>query len=200
VNIAGLILAAGASQRMGQPKPLLEFEGETFLERLARILSKHTQPVVVVLGFDAEVVLRRVGEPAGVVFVQNPHPERGQLSSMQLGLQALPDNVQAVLFTPVDHAPITENTVAALVAAFRDSGGSHPLVIPRWQGRRGHPVCMARELFADILGLPESEAAHHVIRAHQHRALYLDVDDSGVVLDVDDPVAYQQLVALRSRS
>ena len=86
-SIAGVILAAGASSRMGQPKALLEYKGETFLHRLAGMLDEVCGRVVVVLGYDAERV--RAAVPAGAETTVNPAPERGMLSSLQCGLRAV---------------------------------------------------------------------------------------------------------------
>ena len=82
--IAGIILAAGASSRMGTPKALLDYRGETFLDRLIRVLGAVCDPVIVVLGYHAEQI--RAGVNGRVQFVVNPTPTRGQLSSLQTGL------------------------------------------------------------------------------------------------------------------
>src|SRR4029079_18049295 len=82
--IAGIILAAGASSRMGTPKALLDYRGETFVGRLVRVLQTTCNPVIVVLGYHADAL--RAGIPAGAQVVVNPDPSRGQLSSLQTAL------------------------------------------------------------------------------------------------------------------
>jgi len=83
--IAAVILAAGASRRMGSPKALLEYQGQTFLNRLIRVLGEVCDPVIAVLGYHAEII--RAQAIGSVQFVVNPDPDRGQLSSLQTGLE-----------------------------------------------------------------------------------------------------------------
>ncbi|MGH9593849.1 MAG: nucleotidyltransferase family protein, partial [Bryobacteraceae bacterium] len=98
--IAGIILAAGASSRMGTPKALLDYRGETFVGRLMRVLGAVCDPVMVVLGYHAAEIGARV--PANVRVVLNPDPDRGQLSSLQTALAALPVEADGFAFVPVD--------------------------------------------------------------------------------------------------
>ena len=139
--IAAVILAAGASRRMGSPKALLEFQGETFLNRLIRVLGNISAPVIVVLGHHAETI--RAQTTVAARFVVNPDPERGQLSSLQTGLAEVPQNVEGFLFTPVDSPAVEENTLQQLIARFQTRPPETQFVIPRYQGKRGHPVVWA---------------------------------------------------------
>ena len=135
--IAGIILAAGASSRMGNPKALLEYRGETFVNRLVRLLSYGCERVIRGLGYHAETIRARMD---GAEIVVNPDPSRGQLSSLQTGLREVPQDVEAVLFTPVDSPSVRESTITRVVEAFRSRNENTLLVIPRFNGRRGHPV------------------------------------------------------------
>ncbi|PYT14900.1 MAG: 4-diphosphocytidyl-2C-methyl-D-erythritol synthase [Acidobacteria bacterium] len=189
--IAGIILAAGASRRMGSPKALLEYRGETFVGRLIRVLGGLCDPVIVVLGHDADAIRRQAGEGAG--FVVNPDPERGQLSSLQTALAAVPAQAEGFLFTPVDCPAAERETVARLVDAFQRRDASTVLVIPRFAGRRGHPVCAASVLKPEFLALPPTSQARDVVRRHAGATQYVDVEDAGVLTDVDDPEAYRRL-------
>ncbi len=101
--IAGIILSAGASSRMGTPKALLEFHGETFLDRLIRLFSEAGVAPIVVLGHHAEQIRSGIQRAADATFVVNPDPARGMLSSLQCGLEAIPEQTEAVMFLPVDH-------------------------------------------------------------------------------------------------
>lgn len=187
---AGLILAAGESRRMGSPKALLEFEGETFLDRLIGLFSRHCSPVVAVLGAHQESIragLRRAGQ---VLLVENPAFGLGQLSSMQCGLRAVPADADGVLFTLVDHPAVSAATLAMLMACPTDA----PLHVPRYQGRRGHPIWFAPSLIPEFLALPVTAAARDVVTRHAGEIAYIDVDDPGVVMDIDDPHGYRSLV------
>lgn len=116
---------------MGSPKALLEYRGETFIQRLVRVLSPVCDRVVVVLGYHAADI--RPGIPGSAVITINPAPERGQLSSLQTGLAALPADADGFLFTPVDSPAVESETVERVAAEFRRRDPATLLVIPRIQ-------------------------------------------------------------------
>ena len=194
VNPAGVILAAGASRRMGTPKALLDFHGRTFLERSIELLRPHCAPLIVVLGHDAERIAARC--PATALLVRNPEPDRGMLSSLQCALRTLPGAARAFVFTPVDLPAIGGETVARVIDAFVCSGGHPPVRFPRYQGRRGHPVCVSWELVGDLLRLDHHQAARDVLGRHTSEAAHVDVTDAGIVTDADSPEDYRRLLAL----
>jgi molybdenum cofactor cytidylyltransferase len=189
--IAGIILAAGASSRMGTPKALLEFRGETFVGRLVRVLGTSCNPVIVVLGYHAEVIRQQI--PARATVAVNPDPARGQLSSLQTGLTELPPEADGFAFIPVDCPAVEADTVARLAHAFDRRRASTLFVIPRQSGRRGHPVFAARSIAGEFLALPPTAEAREVVHAHVDRTEYVDLDDAGIFTDVDDPEAYRRL-------
>jgi molybdenum cofactor cytidylyltransferase len=191
--IAGIILAAGASSRMGTPKALLEFRGETFLDRLIRVLSGVCDPVIVALGYHAEEI-RAATVRGNARFVTNPDPSRGQLSSLQTALAEVPSDAEIFLFQPVDCPASEPETVRRIIGAFSSpSSGDALLVIPRYAGHRGHPVAARRELISEFLALPAEAQAKNVVHRHVDRTHYLDVDDPGILSDIDDPEAYRVL-------
>ena len=198
MSVAGIILAAGESRRMGFPKALLTYRGKTFVETLAGLLGARCAPVVVVLGAHAEriraLVTRPITQPAAqlvtqpVTLVVNPDYARGQTTSMQCGLRAVPAGAEGVLFTLVDHPAVAPATVDALLAEPR------PLIrVPRHGGSRGHPIWFRRELIAEFLALPPEGAARDVVRRHAAETEFLDVDDPGILADIDDAEAYRKL-------
>jgi molybdenum cofactor cytidylyltransferase len=197
VSLAGLILAGGASTRMGSPKALLACQGETFLDRLIGILAICCRPVIVVLGHRAEAVRAGLSRAGQATFVVNENYREGQLSSLQCGLLAAPWACDGVLFTPVDHPAVAPATVAALAEAFAHRAGK--LVIPRFRGRHGHPVCCARELIPEFFVLEKGSQAREVIHRHTSLTCYVDVDDPGILADVDDPEAYRSLIQIPER-
>ena len=188
MNPAGLILAAGESRRMGVPKALLEFGGETFLDGLIRAFSTHCAPVIAVLGADAERV--RAGlRAAHLARIEiNPDYMQGQFSSMQCGLRAVPPGAGGVLFTLVDHPRVRQDTLLQLLA------GPGPIAIPRYQGRRGHPIYFSRELIPEFLALDAGSTARPVLERLAAEIRYLDVDDPGILDDVDDPESYRRFL------
>jgi molybdenum cofactor cytidylyltransferase len=190
--IAGIILAAGDSRRMGSPKALLEYRGETFAGRLVRIFSHFCDPIIVVLGRQAEQIRPRVPSNGRTQIVINPDPDRGQLSSLQTALAKLPHDLEAFLFTPVDSPAVERTTVAALIEDFQKNRA--PFVIPRYRGKRGHPVCAAGSLAPEFLTQPPTAETRVVVNRYESAIHYLDLDDPGVLADIDDPEAYRSLV------
>ncbi len=180
---------------MGSPKALLEYRGETFIGRLVRIFSQVCDPVIVVLGFHAgEIGPRISGARSRVQVVINPEPERGQLSSLQSGLAALPADAEAFLFLPVDCPTVQASTVTEVIEQFHRREPGTQFVVPRYQGKHGHPVCGVRSLAGEFLALPASAQARDVVHAHVPGTMYVDVDDPGILRDVDDPEAYRQML------
>jgi molybdenum cofactor cytidylyltransferase len=199
VSLAAIILCGGASSRMGRPKALLPAPGgaETFLDRLIGMLAAHCAPVIVVLGHDAGRIRAGLARQSEATFVVNQNYRQGQLSSLQCGLAAVPVDAAGVLFTPVDLPLVLPETIARLAEASKNTQDCLPpapvLLIPRYQGRGGHPVCCARELIPEFLNLPDGAQARDVIHRHTARTCYVDVDDPGILRDVDDPLAYHSL-------
>jgi molybdenum cofactor cytidylyltransferase len=192
VTCAGLILAAGESSRMGFPKALLTYQNETFLERLVRLLAARCAPVIVVLGHRAEELRTHVPQPA--VCVVNPDYRTGQTGSLQCGLRVVPPSAEGVLFTLVDHPAVQAGTLDALL-----NGQPGALLrVPRYRARRGHPVWFSRRLLPEFSALPPDGAARDVVHAHAAETEFLDVDDAGVVADIDDPEAYRALTGERA--
>jgi CTP:molybdopterin cytidylyltransferase MocA len=194
--IASVLLAAGASRRMGTPKALLEYRGETFLDRLIRITRVVCDPVIVVLGHQAEQIRGQIKRSA--YFVVNPDPVRGQLSSLQTALAALPADADGFAFMPMDCPAVRDDTVVRLAEGFRKRDPGTLLVIPRLGDQRGHPVFAARQIAEELLALPLTAAARDVIHAHIPETQYVDIDDPGILTDVDDPAAYRRLLEAAS--
>ena len=190
--IAGIILAAGASRRMGSPKALLDLHGETFLDRLLRIFARFCDPLIVVAGVHAEEISAHLQlKSSRALLVINPDPDRGQLSSLQTALARVPATATGFLFIPVDCPTVEESTVAALIAEFRRQ--RTPFVIPKFDGKRGHPVCAAASTIAEFLALPPTAETRAIVNLHKDEIAYLDVDDPGILADIDTREAYREL-------
>jgi len=194
--VAGLILAAGESSRMGADKPLLMYRGKTFLENIISALREGgIQRVVVVLGHHAELIQQSV-DLSSVEVVVNQDYRRGQTSSLQAGLRLLaasrPDGIVMCL---VDHPAIASETVRSLIQYFKSSG--KPVVVPQIQGKHGHPVLINREVLDQILALGPDQGADTVIHSFRGRTDFVEVTDPGILIDVDDPESYLSLVARR---
>ena len=174
---------------MGFPKALLPYREETFLDTLCGLFATRCSPVIVVLGAGAAEIRARATRPA--TFVVNQDYRRGQTSSMQCGLRAVPPDAGGVLFTLVDHPAVSPETIAALCGGANEAAAL--LRVPRDRGQRGHPVWFSRELIPEFLALPEDGAARDVVRRHARDTEFLDLDDPGILADIDDPEAYRNL-------
>ena len=193
--IAGIILSAGASRRMGTPKALLALDGETFLDRLIRLFSEVAVTPIVVLGHQAAQIQSGIRRGAQAAFVVNPDPERGMLSSLQCGLRAVPQTAEAVMFTPVDHPNLERSTLEKLIGHFNAQHAS--AIVPAFHGEHGHPVLIARPFVAELLALPATAQASDVIHRYRSETDYISVDDPAVITDIDDRAAYDELLSHR---
>ena len=190
--IAGVILAAGRSTRMGRSKALLSASlTETFVARLLTTLRAAGIPAIVV-GRPDDEPLRAELDRRGATCVLNPDADAGgQLSSLLTGLAAVDRaDLRGLMMVPVDAPLVTSATIAALLAAVDTTGG--PIVRPRHQGRHGHPVIFSRTLFDDLRRANPTEGAKAVLRAHADGIVNVDVDDPGVLADLDTPEAYRE--------
>ena len=198
--VPGVILAAGASSRMGWPKLLLPTAtpGETFLSRLVTsLVAGGLDDLVLVVGRlpqpDEARLARLLDElPPCVRPVQNLNPERGQLSSLQTGLAVVDrPGVAAMLVALIDVPLVAAGTVRALIEAYRAT--SAPVVRPVHQNRHGHPVIFDRALFDALRQADPAGGARAVVRAHAARAVEVAVEDEGAFLDVDTPEDYTRV-------
>ena len=122
--------------------------------------------------------------------VLNPNPIRGPISSLQAGLHGLPPSAAGVLFAPVDHPLFSSTTVRALIEAFSETGA--PLVVPSFDGWRGHPVLFGRALFPELMEPDLPEGARTVVRRYLRDRIQLPVDDPGILADIDTPEDYHK--------
>ena len=185
-RIEAILLAAGESRRMGYPKPLLRVGGETFIARASALALGIAGRLVIVLGAHADRVRAAVPSDPRIVVVENLDFARGQLSSLKVGLaEVIRDAADAAIVHLADHPLVVPATFAALLERYRAT--AMPIVVARCRGRRGHPVLFDHTVFAELLAAPEDQGARVVVNADPSRVEYVDVDDLGVVLDLDTP-------------
>jgi molybdenum cofactor cytidylyltransferase len=192
-NIAAILLAAGLSSRMGQPKLLLPWGGTTVLGQVVSTFSSAgVEEIIVVTGGAREQVEQMVARlavdfPVRAVF--NPEYKHGEmLSSIQAGLAALDGkSCAAAMIGLGDQPQIQKETVQHICSVFLLSGS--PLVIPSFQNHRGHPWLAATPLWSEILALPFSTTPRHFLNAHSDQVEYVPADQS-ILLDLDTPEDY----------
>jgi molybdenum cofactor cytidylyltransferase len=184
--LAAIILSAGASSRMGRPKALLPYREGTFLEHLIEVTRDPRIGVTrVVLGAGAEVI-RTIAKLDPSVVVLNPEWELGQLSSIRAGLRSLEGiDADGIVLCPVDHPLVSARLVSDLVDRFYQD--KKLIVLPTYNGRRGHPVIFSKALFGELLAAPEDKGARSVVWAHAADVMAIPTDEEGVVLNLNDP-------------
>lgn len=179
------MLAAGESRRMGFPKPLLKLNGDTFVARAAAAMLEVADRLVIVIGAHADRVRAAVPTHPRIVVVENPQWRFGQLSSLKAGLTAISPDCEAAIVHLIDHPTVMGSSFRALAEEYGRLG--KPILIARYRGRRGHPVIFSRTLFPELAAAPEEQGARVVVNADPSRVAYLDLDDPGIVLDLDTP-------------
>ena len=196
--ISGIILAAGASVRMGQPKAAMPFGqmGETILSRIvSTFLIGGATEIVVVAGAHIDAVRRAMPvHEARARVIEHTGWQLGQLSSLLAGLAALDTpHLEAVMVTPVDVPLVTASTVATVIDAWRRSRA--PIVRPAAGERHGHPVIFDRSVFADLRAADPTVGAKAVFATHRERVLNVEVSDAGAFEDIDTPEDYERLIS-----
>ena len=183
--LAAVILSGGASSRMGSPKALLPYQGRPFLEHLLEIT---TRPEIiarkVVLGADADSIARVIRLKAHEMVI-NADWEKGQLSSIQAAVRKLPAGTAGMLLCLIDHPLISSALVGELIAQFYKS--KKPVVLPVYEGRRGHPVIFSASLYDELLRAPLETGARSVVWAHADEVDEVRTNEEGCVLNLNDP-------------
>ncbi len=189
--VAAVILAAGESRRMGQPKLLLPWRDGCVLDAvLAAVSAAPFDDAVLVSGAYRERV-EEVAAYHGIRCVFNPDYASGQSTSLIAGLNALPDDTAAA-FILADQPGLNDALLRRLIEAYRQSGA--PILQPRTlQGRAGHPVLFAPALFTELRALSGDVGGRPVLQAHKNEIQYLLADDDGIWQDLDTPEEYRLL-------
>jgi CTP:molybdopterin cytidylyltransferase MocA len=196
-----IVLAAGRGRRLGTTpgirggKALIDLGGRFALARCLDALSAGgADELRVVLGDDADDVAAALG-PTSATLLVNEDRDRGQTSSLRVGLADGPGAGEAFLLHTVDHPLARAEDVAALLAAFATRPPGVSIVAPSVDGRRGHPTAFAADLADEFLALADDEPAHTVVRRDSGRVLHVEMDDPWLVRDIDTP---EDLAAARA--
>lgn len=186
---AGIILAAGSASRLGQPKQLLEWRGETFIHRVARTaMQAGLDPIYVVTGAYAEQVEAAL-QDLPVHFVFNQNWETGQGTSVAAGIQALPSRIGAAVFLLADQPWTPPGLISAFVETH--AGEDYPIIGPLFDGQRGNPVLFDRKTFNDLSQLRGEEGGRSIFS--RYLVHWLPWHDALAGLDIDTPADLERL-------
>ncbi len=195
--IAAVVLAAGASSRMGRPQALLPIDGVRFIEKIvSSFQSTKVGKILVVLGHNAEEMRQKIADLPVLIVVNNEY-KKGQLSSLVAAIRDIQSRqssaeLDGILVHLVDHPYVNPILVDVMIDRFYES--KKLIVVPRYHGRRGHPVIFSRSLFSELQDTPLDQGAKAVVHAHQKDTLEIDTEDEGVTIDIDTPEEYRQFV------
>jgi molybdenum cofactor cytidylyltransferase len=210
-EIAAVILAAGLSRRMGQPKMALPWGDTTVIGQVVRVLAEvGARPLVVVSGGAAELVVAALVAALGktgaatrasmraatraaptTTTVFNPDFANGEmLASLQVGIRALPDSVEACLVALGDQPQIEVGVVKTILETYLQTGGT--LWAPSFHMRRGHPWLIQRALWPDLLSMTSPATVRDFLNRHAAAIQYVAVDRDSILQDLDTPEDYDQ--------
>jgi molybdenum cofactor cytidylyltransferase len=188
VFVSAVILAAGESKRMGQPKLLMAWEGKTILERtIDNYLNSKASETIVVLGYKARELSEVIGDRP-VISVLNPAYREGMSSSLISGIKIVSPRTQGIMLVLADQPAIDSQTINKLIKTF----DMHPkcIIIPTYQGTRGHPVIFHIKYREELLNIRGDIGAREVIQHHTDDVLEVAVDCKGVLIDIDTPLDF----------
>jgi molybdenum cofactor cytidylyltransferase len=200
-RVSAVVLAAGASARMGRPKQLLPLGANTVLaQTLENVLAARVDEIVLVLGSSASAIRQQLPRYQLERFkvVVNQDYGQGMATSLRAGLSALDPRSDAALIVLGDQPFIRPHTLNQIVEGYGRSRAS--IVIPSYLGDRGNPVLLDRSVFPEVMALEGDIGCRAIFGNHLEDILKVEVEDPGVLLDIDDQGDYDRLKQLHERS
>jgi molybdenum cofactor cytidylyltransferase len=192
--IVAVVLSAGESSRMGRPKALLPIDGQTFIERIVAALKQtKVGKIIVILGHNFRELEAKISHLPVKILINTDY-RQGQLSSLQLAVRDLQADADCdgMLVHLVDHPYLAPALVQEMIRRFYET--KKRIIVPRYHGKRGHPVIFSNTLFGELLSAPMAEGAKAVVNAHRAETLEIDTQEEGIAVDIDTPELYQQHV------
>lgn len=188
--ICSVILAAGESRRMGQPKLLLPFGEKNIIQTVVtNIVSSDINKTLVVVGSDKEKIEETIRDyPVKIVF--NRDYRKGMLHSVHCGLKALPAETRAVIVALGDQPAISTDIVNILIEAYRRT--EKGIVLPVYKKDRGHPVLIDMKYKSEIEALSDDVGLRGTVYGHQEDTLEVEVNRPGILDDIDDNDDYRR--------
>ncbi len=188
--ITAVILAAGQSRRMGQPKANLPWGETTVLSHILDVLEKAAIDGIVVVTGSVPFQNMHQERSFPVQFIQNTHAaQSGMLTSLQVGLRSIPPECSAALVTLGDQPQIELDVVRSLIKIYRSA--SCPILVPSYQNRRGHPWLLGRSMWEDVLGLNAENTMRDFLYSHSSDITYIEINSASILQDMDTPADYE---------
>ena len=187
--INAIVLAAGESKRMGKSKPLLKFNDKTFLDQIISALrDSDVDRITVVLGAKAEMIKNSIDLSEANIVINKDY-QKGQLSSLIAAIEDTPQETDAILVCLVDNPFITKEVINKIIAKFRET--NNPIIVPVFNGQRGHPTLFSRSLFSELVNAPEEQGARYVLHSNAEKVLELETSESTILTGIDTPEDYR---------
>jgi molybdenum cofactor cytidylyltransferase len=193
-RVGAIILAGGSSARMGRAKQLLPLDDSTVLERtIANVRGAEVNEIVLVLGASAETIRRQLPLSLleGLNVVVNRAYREGMSSSLRAGISALGQGTEAALIILGDQPFIRSQTMDQVIRTYRRDQAQ--IVIPTFHGTRGNPVLLDRSVFFEVMALEGDIGSRAIFGSHLEGIAKVEVEDEGILLDIDDPDDYNRL-------
>jgi molybdenum cofactor cytidylyltransferase len=188
-SVCAFILAAGASTRMKTQKMLLPFQGKTIIETVVDNALKVTDNVVVVLGSHKEQIAAKL-EGRNISVAVNENYLQGMLSSVICGFSALPENTNAALIFLGDQPQVPHQAAALVIENWEKTGKG--IVIPTYQGKRGHPVLIETRYSNEIENLDHEKGLRQLMEIRKNDILEVDCQYPEILRDIDTPEEYEK--------
>lgn len=177
------------------PQVSVESWRDTFLGAAIERLQAVCELVIVVVGTNSETLAPFVYSSSADALVVNPDPQRGQFSSLRIGLQeVLNQGRDAAFVALVDRPPASESTYESLRQEFLETSSDCLAVVPEYSGKHGHPIVIGREMIEAMLRAPADSNAREVMHAHQERITYFTVNDPFVTMNINTAEDYERLL------
>ena len=192
---AGIILAAGASTRLGQPKQLLRLKDKYLLEWvLDAALTSMLSRIILVLGYAHQKIMKALEEKLQHTKLQieiNPDYQKGQSQSLQVGLTRVLDAFPAVMFLLADQPLVDAATINYLLKKFWSS--KKDICVPTFRGTRGNPTIFSQKFYKQIMEIKGDIGARQIMNSHPERVLEIEIKNPLLFADVDTPEDFAKI-------
>lgn len=194
--ISAIVLAAGESKRMGQPKQMLAWQGKTLLQHvLGNLINSDADEIILVLGNEAETIRKSLPE-LPIRMVINRDYKQGMASSLRQGLLVMDPKSEAFLVLLADQPGIGPEIINRVIRGFQQANPQRGICRPVYRGLKGHPVLMGVQYRKEILQLQGDVGARQILMNHPLDILEIEVEQDLVVMDVDTPDEYRKYMKL----